>query len=142
MKLINKNTKEIKQHRKYVRFAPFISFLGSEKNVHFPVSTIEIAQLRIGSFIHFVEIGPKHFGFICNNDNSGFQLFANSKRDPALRIGCAAFVSLFKEAMGLKKGRVSYFIQKTNHELNGCLLFEILTHKSREQLAKDAANAK
>lgn len=137
MKIINKNSKEIRQHRKYQRFSPFVSFLGSEKNVHFPVSAVELCNLRLGKFIHFIEIGPKCFGFIVNDDDAGFRLFVNSKRDPALRIGCAAFVHLFKGALCLKKGRISFYIQKTEHKYKDFTVFEILSNKSREQLQKE-----
>lgn len=135
MKLINKNAKVIRQHEKFARFSPFIRF-STEKYVHFPVSTVELADLRIGSYVHFIEL-DKTTLFFTNADDNGYKLIANGPRDSALRICSAAFLDWFRTKYRIANNKsISFYVIESQSEYQGHKLFEILTDTPRVENKK------
>lgn len=130
MELINKKSKVIKQHRHYARFSPFIRF-ANRKYIHFPVSTVELANMRVGDFVHFIDLGNT-VCFLVNKDRAGFELHVNSKRDISLRISNTAFIDWFFDKFKLKKGvPITFYVNESTSEYQGQKMFEILTGTPR-----------
>lgn len=136
MLLINKKTAAIQSHKKYARFSPFIR-VNSTKYIFFPMSTAELANLRIGQYVHFVEVDKLTLFFV-NNNPDGFKLISNGPRDGSLRACSAAFVDWFRKKYNIKGGAsASYYVQATDSEFQGHKLFEILTHRERKEIVKN-----
>lgn len=131
MILINKKSKLVVTHRKYARFSPFIRV--AEKYFFFPTSTIELANLRIGSYVHFVDMG-KATGFIVNNDDAGLILCVNNNRDATLKVCSRAIVDWFRDKHNLKAGEShSFYVVKLDTQFQGHQVYEILTETQRRK---------
>jgi len=123
MEIINKRNKKV-QTLNDAKSA-YISFNLRTGRINFNAACCETARLMLGNYVHLVNMDKLWF-FFSNDDPSGYKLWKPEKDQDYLSACSMPLMRYFMESTGFKEP-VKFFIQKSNAEVKGHKLFEIVT---------------
>lgn len=134
--IINNEAEQLKKVKS--QFPAIITI--KDRTFYFSVEAARLFDMRGGRYLHLVrgkDDNGKYNGywyFIVNDDKTGFRMASGSH--DAIYVCKASAVRLFTLSAKCKKGD-SFYVQETEHTLQGCPVIEILTHKTVQQLEKE-----
>jgi hypothetical protein len=124
--IINMDHEAINQRR---RPFPYITINKGFNGVYFTHSTLELLEASAGGdLIHFTILAGRLYVFKNNNDEKGFKLHRNRSRgqNDGIMLHNRSLIDFLATRFSRVRAGVSFNVKKTNAELGGNRLFEVL----------------